>query len=146
MIIDKLENRALYSLPGGLQEALEYFATHDLSALETGKYTLPNGLTMKVDEYIPEKESGLYEGHEHIAHLRYLVSGSERLGYANKKEMCFSSIVEGKDDKALYKGEGSVVRVLAGTFVVLFPQDCHLLKLKDTDGSAVRKVSVSIKL
>lgn len=146
MIIDKIENRALYSLPSGLQEALEYFAVHDLNTMEIGKYTLPNGLTMKIDEYVPEKEGGLYEGHEHTAHLRYLASGSERLGYANKNEMCFNSIVEGKEDKALYKGEGSVVRIPTGTFVVLFPQDCHLLKLKDTDNVTVRKVSVSIKL
>ena len=144
MIIDKIENRHMYALPEQMQEALEYFATHDLEGLEPGKYTLPNGLTLKIDEYVPTKENCLYEGHEFIAHLRYIVKGSERLGYCNKSEMTFRELV--KEDKALYDGKGGIIRVPKGTFVVLFPQDCHLLKLKDGDDIQVRKASVSIKM
>lgn len=143
MIIDKIENRGLYRLPKQMQEALDYFASHDLTELEVGKYELPNGLTMKVDEYVPTGEERSYEGHEAISHLRYLVSGSERLGYANKGEMTFVELV--KEDKALYAGQGSILRITPGTFVVLYPQDCHMLKLKDGEQIRVRKVSVSLK-
>lgn len=145
MIIDKIENRGRYKLPPEMEEALEYIAENDLAAVEAGKLTLPSGKKLKVDDYIPEKEGGKYEGHEHTAHLRYLVSGSEQLGYADKSEMTFSNLVEGKEDKALYDGTGSILRVTPGTFVVLYPEDCHLLKLKD-NGSPVRKVSISVKM
>lgn len=143
MIIDKIENRHLYRLPEPLMEALEYFAHHDLSAFDAGKHVLPNGLTMKVDDYIPTEDQRRYEGHEEVTHLRYVVSGSERLGYANKKEMTFVEMVG--EDKAIYAGEGGIVRVPKGTFVVLYPQDCHMLKLKDGAGIAVRKASVSLR-
>ena len=58
--------------------------------------------------------------------------------------MTFRELV--KEDKALYDGKGGIIRVPKGTFVVLFPQDCHLLKLKDGDDIQVRKASVSIKM
>ena len=143
MIVDKIENRHFYRLPTPLAEALEYFASHDLEKMEEGKYSLPNGMAMKLDDYIPEKEDGLYEGHEAITHLRYIVHGCECLGYANKAEMTYVETV--REDKAVYQGGGGVIRVPAGTFVVLYPQDCHLLKLKAGEGIPVRKASVSLK-
>jgi len=143
MIVDKIENRHFYRLPAALAEALEYFASHDLEQMEAGKHPLPNGMTMKLDDYVPEKENGLYEGHEAIPHLRYIVHGCERLGYANKAEMTYVETV--REDKAMYQGAGGVIRVPAGIFVILYPQDCHLLKLKDGENVSVRKASVSLK-
>ena len=143
MIIDKIENRKMYRLPKELEDALEYFATHDLTDLDTGKYELPGGMTMKLDEYTPTEDVRTFEGHDGITHLRYVVKGTERLGYANKDEMTFVELIG--EDKALYSGEGGCVRVSKGTFVVLYPQDCHMLKLKDEEGVLVRKASVSLK-
>lgn len=143
MIIDKIENRNMYRLPTALAEALEYFAEHDLTTMEAGKYVLPNGMAMKLDDYTPSKDGGLYEGHEAITHLRYIVQGSEQLGYANKSDLTYVETI--KEDKAMYSGEGGVVRLSSGMFVVLYPQDCHLLKLKDGENIAVRKASVSLK-
>lgn len=143
MIIDKIENRHMYRLPRELSEALEYFATHDLTEPDTGKYVLPSGLIMKIDEYTPTEDVRKFEGHDGITHLRYVVRGAERLGYANKEEMTFVEMAG--DDKAIYSGEGGSVRVPKGTFVVLYPQDCHMLKLRDEDGVLVRKASVSLK-
>ena len=141
MIVDKIENHRSYHLPGELQTVAEYMATHDLTLLDPGNYRLPNGMLMCVDEYIPQqKKEPYYRGNEEKTQLRYLIEGSERLGYANKKEMTFVSLIS--DDQAIYAGEGGFLRIRPGTFVVLFPQDCYMLKLVDKEGIPVRNATV----
>lgn len=142
MIIDKIENRGCYALPKPLAEALEYMASADLAHMELGEHRLPNGLTLDVDEYVCKSDWKNFEGHDYITHLRYVVSGSEKLGYANKEDVTY--IETKKKDKMSYSGEESKVRVTAGSFVVLFPQDCHAVKLIDHEGTLVRKASVSL--
>lgn len=143
MIIDKIENRGFYQLPKELGEALEYMASAPLVEMAVGEYPLPNGLTLDIDEYTPTSDWKKFEGHNYITHLRYIVSGSEKLGYANKSDVTY--VETKKADKMMYSGEESRVRVTAGSFVILFPQDCHALKLVDHEGELVRKASVSIK-
>lgn len=143
MIIDKIENRHFYQLPQQLAEALEYMATAPLADMEIGEYPLPCGLTMDIDEYTPTADWKNFEGHNYITHLRYIVSGSEKLGYANKEDVTY--VETKKADKMMYSGPESEVRVTTGSFVILFPQDCHALKLVDSEGTKVRKASVSLK-
>ena len=142
MIIDKIENRHFYKLPKQLEEALEYMATTDLTSLAIGEYPLDCGLTLDIDEYTPASDWKKYEGHNYITHLRYIVKGSEKLGYANKQDVEF--VEQKKADKFMYTGPESKVRVTEGCFVVLFPQDCHALKLVDQGDVLVRKASVSL--
>ena len=142
MIIDKIENRNFYTLPEALAEALEYMAKAPLAEMEPGEYHLPGGQLMEIDEYTPSAGWKNFEGHNYITHLRYIVNGSEQLGYANKNDVEY--VETKKADKMMYRGKESRVRVTAGSFVILFPQDCHVLKLADEDGILVRKVSVSI--
>lgn len=142
MIIDKIENRGFYKLPDQLQAALEYMATAPLAEMEIGEYPLECGLTLDIDEYTPNADWKKFEGHNYTTHLRYIVSGSEKLGYANKDDVNF--VEQKKADKFMYEGPESKVRVTAGSFVILFPQDCHALKLTDVEGTLVRKASVSL--
>ena len=142
MIIDKIENRHFYKLPKQLEEALEYMASAPLDTMDVGEYPLACGLTMDIDEYTPSSDWKKFEGHNYTTHLRYMVRGSEKLGYANKKDVEF--VEQKKADKFMYSGEESKVRVTEGCFVVLFPQDCHALKLVDHEGTQVRKASVSL--
>lgn len=143
MIIDKIENRGFYRLPKPLEEALEYMASAPLDQMAVGEHSLPNGLVLDIDEYTPTSDWKKFEGHDYITHLRYIVCGSEKLGYANKDDVTYAETK--KPDKMMYMGEESKVRVTAGSFVVLFPQDCHALKLVDHEGEQVRKASVSIR-
>ena len=144
MIIDKIENRKFYVLPEPLEEALDYMAKLPLEEMPLGEHQLPNGKILDLDEYTPTASRKNFEGHDHIIHLRYLVSGSEVLGYADKQDVTY--LETKKPDKMVYSGEGSRVRVTAGCFVVLFPQDCHAVKLVDQEGTLVRKASVSIQI
>lgn len=142
MIVDKIENRGFYQLPKPLAEALEYMVSAPLDSMAIGEYPLECGLTLDIDEYTPESEWKKFEGHNYITHLRYIVKGSEKLGYANKADVEF--VEQKKADKYMYTGAESKVRVTEGSFVVLFPQDCHALKLIDSEGTVVRKASVSL--
>ncbi|MDH3349171.1 MAG: YhcH/YjgK/YiaL family protein [Desulfobulbaceae bacterium] len=146
MIIDTLENASRYgSLGPRIANALDYIKTTDFTSMAIGKHLIDEErLFAIVNDYqtIPCTEVEL-EGHRQYIDVQYIVSGSELIGYAPLQGQTPFKQYDKDEDFALYRGEATFVRVSAGMFAILYPQDLHMPCLGEP-AVAVRKVVVKV--
>jgi len=146
MITDRLTNAHLYhSLGGGIRRAFAYLHQTDLLSLPAGRYELDGkNLYVMSQEYTSKlPEQGKWEAHRHYIDLQYIISGTERIGYAHLSRLTQGDYNPEKDFLAL-SGVGDFVTLSAGDFMLLFPEDAHMPGMAVGDPAPVKKVVVKI--
>jgi len=142
MIIDKLENSKIYqTTTERLNIAFTYLQQTDFSKFEIGKTHLQDDeIYFMVQEYTTKKhEDCKLEGHKKYIDIQYVVSGEELMGFCTHINQL---LVENKPEKdvAFYKGEVSTMKLTAGMFAVLFPDDLHMPGMMSDTQQIVKKV------
>lgn len=148
MITDRLTNAHLYSSLGTrIQRAFEYLQNTDLHSLPTGKFDLDGkNLYINSQEYLTKlPEQGKWETHRLYIDLQYIISGTERIGYAHLSRLVQEDYDPGKDFLSL-SGTGDFVTLSAGDFMLLFPEDAHMPGMAVENPTPVKKVVVKISL
>jgi YhcH/YjgK/YiaL family protein len=129
MILDRLENRALYrSFGRRLFEALEYLAVTDIRALQLGKQEIEGDrLFAVVQRYRPKTPAeARWEAHRKYIDVQYVASGAERIGYAPLREDTpLEEAYDAARDAVFYQAQGILLPVPAGSFAVFTPHDIH---------------------
>lgn len=146
MITDSLKNAHLYtSLGAGIRRAFEYLHETDLRSLTVGRIELDGkNLYVTSQEYTSKlPEQGKWEAHHHYIDLQYLISGTERIGYAPIGRLAPGDYNPEKDFQAL-TGTGDFITLAAGDFMLLFPEDAHMPGMAVGDPVPVKKVVVKI--
>ncbi|BCR06890.1 DUF386 domain-containing protein [Desulfuromonas versatilis] len=146
MVIDSLDNAARYAgLGQGIARALEYLAATDLAAAADGRYEIDGERIFAMIQSYPTKppEQGFWEAHRRYVDVQYVVSGTERFGYANLAGLQAKPYDEQRDLVVL-EGTGDFFEVGAGSFVILFPQDAHMPGLQAGAAQQVKKVVVKV--
>ena len=150
MIYDHIKNIGLYKgLSDALDTALEFIASADLP-MDNGTTLLPHGVKAIVSEYEtkPTDPKG-YEAHIKYADVQFLLAGSEDI------RCCPIELLEpvGEYDEAgdcrfyvAQPGSGFALRLGAGYFAVLFPDDGHMPGLAVGEPGAVKKVVVKVPM
>jgi YhcH/YjgK/YiaL family protein len=146
MVVDSLDNARLYAPLGTrIAAALDHIAAADLGAAQAGRYDLDgDDCFVLVQDYTSKAEGeGRWERHRRYIDLQLVVSGVEQIGYAP-----VSSLQEGPYDAdrdiAFLDGTGSFVRLPAGHFMLLWPDDAHMPGIEVEGPVPVRKVIVKI--
>jgi biofilm protein TabA len=148
MITDRLTNAHLYlSLGARIQRAFEYLQQTDLRTLPTGRYELDGkNLYVMSQEYSSKlPEQGKWEAHRRYIDLQYVVSGTERIGYAHLSRLAQGDYIPEKDFLGL-TGDGSYITLSAGDFMLLFPEDAHMPGMAVGDPVPVKKVVVKVAI
>jgi YhcH/YjgK/YiaL family protein len=148
MIFDTLDNLARYDgLGHNLPRALKFLSETDLTTLPIGRTEIHgDDLFAMVQEYATKpSEQGKWEAHRKYIDIQYVISGTERMGFANLRAMQIEEYISEKDFQAL-SGTGSFVDVFAGSFVIFFPEDGHMPCLCVDDPRQVRKVVLKVKI
>ena len=146
MITDRLSNAHLYhSLGAGIRRAFEYLQQTDLLSLPAGRYELDGKNLYVVSQEYTSKlpEQGKWEAHRRYIDLQYIISGTERIGYAHLSRLAQGDYNPEKDFLAL-SGVGDFVTLSAGDFMLLFPEDAHMPGMAVGDPVPVKKVVVKI--
>lgn len=149
MIIDTLDNAGLYeNLSPGFTEAFAYLRSGRPAADSVGQYFLDGeDVFVNVEEYVSKPiERGRYEAHRVYTDIQYVVTGCERMGVAPLEEMWVTEEYNAARDVAFYKGDGKMLLVPAGTFVVFTPQDAHMPCIAEKSPAPVRKVVVKVRI
>jgi len=146
MIIDKIENSKIYqNISERLDLAFEYLQKTDFSKMEPGRTELKGEeIYFMVQEYTTKKhEDCKLEGHKKYIDIQYVVSGEELMGVCTLGNQ---ELIENKPEKdvAFYKGEISTVKLGAGMFAVLFPDDLHMPGMMSNTQQNVKKVVVKV--
>ena len=149
MIIGKLKDLKRYKgLNQNLDTAIDFISTHDLSTLPLGKTEIKGDdvFINRFDYYAEEISNTLLEGHEQYLDIHIVLSGCEYLGYADKSDLTVKTEYNKETDFVEFKGETLInYPCYSETFVIVFPEDIHMPKLKIND-ELVQKSVCKVKL
>lgn len=147
MVTDTLSNcKKFESLHPLFAKAFEYLQSVDFNDYDEGKYPIDgNDMYASISEYVT-KSDGQLEGHLEYIDIQYIVKGSEIIGYAKKSNQSEVIPYSNERDIAFYEGDYEPIRVEAGQFVILYPDDLHLPCLKIDKPSVVKKVVVKVRV
>ncbi len=149
MIIDRLERAPLYyGLGGGIARGLRWLAATDLDAISLGRHDIDGfDIWAGVNEYDTKPvEKGLWEAHEKYIDIQYIVRGSERMGWTDIERLHVSKEYDEARDVVFLDGNGDLILVPEGSFVIFFPHDGHMPMIAADSPAQVRKVVVKVAL
>jgi YhcH/YjgK/YiaL family protein len=147
MILDKLENAALYtSISENLKIGFDFLATTDFTHFEPGKYEIAG---MNVFAIVSEYQSKEHqdcrpEAHRNYADIQYIVSGREIIGFATLNNQPVTEEYNTDKDIIFFSGETTPLILEAGMFAVFFPQDVHRPCMQLNGPENVKKVVVKV--
>lgn len=146
MIYDKIDNIETYTALGErLAQGLRLLKEKDFSAMEPGRYEVDgNTLYYMVQSYQSKAANDTPEAHRKYIDIQYVVSGVERIGVGELSDMTEEVTANPESDFWLYHGPLSDLKLSAGYFAVLFPQDAHAPGIAAGDPAPVRKVVVKV--
>ena len=146
MIVDLLANSHLYrGLAPSIDRAFAYLRKADLAALEPGDYEIDGkNIFARALTYITRvPENGVWEAHRRYIDLQVMVLGDERVCYAPLSRLTPGAYDEAKDFLRL-SGQGDVVTLSAGSFMLLWPTDGHMPCLAVNKPEPIKKVVIKI--
>ncbi|MEZ6190302.1 MAG: YhcH/YjgK/YiaL family protein [Phycisphaerales bacterium] len=150
MIIDTLDNASAYETLGPrFAKAFEYLRSGRAATDVIGTHKLDgDDVFVSVQAYNTKLTSDCrWEAHQTYADVQFVVDGCERMGYAAISAVKPEQPYDAKNDVAFFTGEGTQLRVPAGTFTVFLPQDVHMPCIADNGKPApVRKVVVKVRI
>lgn len=153
MILDKLENAGLYyGISGNIQCALQaiqiYSIRQDIQGRIDIKGKKGSDIYLNITGYNTRKpDKSMWEAHKLYADVQYIAEGTELIGYANIRDLALSAAYDEEKDRAFFSGDGQMIEVPAGYFMILFPEDAHLPCIwRNGTAERVRKIMGKVKL
>lgn len=147
MITDSLKNAKLYAgLGQELKASFEYLQEVDFATLEDGRRDIDGDRIYVIIQSYETKAGGQWEAHKKYMDLQYVISGYERMGYANKEALKPTTAYDAEKDCLFLEGDGSFFLVPEGSFAVFAPQDAHIPGLLVGMPAPVRKAVVKIRI
>jgi len=153
MILDRLENHAFYrSLGSEIVAAFDFLRTTDFSKMADGRYEIDGDRVFAVISHYRPKPlaEAKWEAHRQYLDVQYLAHGSERIGYAARRNGATElAPYDAQKDLVFYDVQGNFFDVPQGAFAIFAPQDIHapcLAGEKPVPPSEVCKVVVKCRI
>lgn len=150
MIYDHIKNIGLYKgLSVALDTALDFIAGAKLP-MENGTTMLEHGVKAIVSEYVTKEENPKgYEAHIRYADVQFLMDGSEYIRCCPLEFLDPSTDYDETGDCRFYveqPGSGCALRLGAGYFAVVFPDDAHIPQLAIGAPAPVKKIVLKVPM
>jgi YhcH/YjgK/YiaL family protein len=137
MILDRLERRSLYQGMGlGIPKALDYLARTDFESMAPGKYEIDGDRLFAVVQHSQLKPLSeiAWEMHRKYVDVQYLGRGDERMGFVPfSNSLPVTTPYDDQKDYMLFKADGPLLYVPAGSFAVFTPDEVHAPSLAPND-------------
>ena len=145
MIFDKIEKLRQYDVVS--DKVLNFLFNLDENTPE-GHYEIEDGVFANVDVYDTKLHANCFpEAHKRYIDIQMLLSGEERLDFANVSELSVKDEYDEEKDVAFFDipDRMNTVYLKSGYFAMLFPHDAHRPQMNSTEISQnVKKVVVKI--
>lgn len=148
MIIDRIGNSHLYhTIHPRFKHAFDYIHQINVDTIPAGRYEIDGeAMYALIQEYNTKlKEQGIWEAHRRYIDLQYVVQGIEGIGYANINQLAQGGYDARRDFLPLH-GEGDLITVHSGSFVLLLPEDAHMPGMAVGSPAPVKKVVIKIEV
>ena len=152
MILDQMKNAAFYKgVMPAITAALKEMATYTPDDYPVGRVDVDgDNLFLLLNDYQTRAaEDALFEAHQKYIDVMYMVEGEEVI-YVKPTET-LSAVTQPYDPEkdvllAKLDCDATPVRLVAGSFIVLFPQDAHAPACYASAPQSVKKIIGKIKL
>ena len=152
MIIDKLANASkYYCLGSGIERGLKYLQTTDLKSVACQKYIIDGDELWANVQQMQTKcpETTPWEIHKVYTDIQYVITGTERMDWANAEyftgEDEYSSEADIQFGKVCATATGGNLIVNEGYFVIYTPDDAHKPALTTDTPKEIKKIIVKVK-
>ncbi|MBN1488938.1 MAG: YhcH/YjgK/YiaL family protein [Phycisphaerae bacterium] len=148
MIIDTLAHAAAYRpWNNSIAKAIDFLRRTDLAALSDGRIELTDNAEFAiVQRYTTQPaDTKRWEAHRTYLDFQYVVEGTEWMGYAPTEHLTVVEPYDAAKDIEWLEGEGSFIRLPAGSFAILLPQDAHKPGIALAQPEAVKKIVFKLK-
>ena len=146
MIIDSLQNfQAYVSLNPLFPKVVEFLKSHDLNALEAGKYEIV-GKDLFVNIQMAKgkaPDEAVLETHDKMIDIQIPLSAAETFGYTPREALPKAAYNAEKDITFYDESAQQYVTIQPGMFVIFFPQDAHAPCI--SEASEIQKVIFKVK-
>lgn len=139
-----------YNLSEKIKLGLEFLETHDLKAMENGKYEiLGEEVFINIQEYTSKPETdGKWEAHRKYIDIQVLIKGSEKIGVGEIQDFTTTEAYdEGKDVEFLTTNSSQqFITMRENDYIILYPYDVHMPQISIDKPTAVKKAVVKVSL
>lgn len=128
MIIDNIKNRQkYYALGDEIKAALDYFAGVNTNGLEQADVNIEGtDVIVKIRPMMTKDVTECtFEAHKKYIDIHYVAYGTECIGYSAVTKLKEISYNEERD-MVLLEGDGDVLTLEKGDFMITFTQDAHM--------------------
>ena len=148
MIYDNIKNIGLYKgISAALDVALDYIAAAKMP-LEDGTTLLEHGVKAIVSSYVTKEVNPKgYEAHLKYADVQFLLAGEEVMRCCPLEYLTPATDYDEAKDCRFYveqPGSGCDLRLGAGYFAVVFPDDAHIPQLAAGTPAEVKKIVMKV--
>lgn len=150
MIYDKISNLKNYlGLSENIDKVISFILKVDIKRLAQGKTVIDNdNVYVNHFSYMTKdkSENELFENHDEYIDLHLVLSGNEYIGvsYIDKLKM---DIVIKEEDSTMYIGNADImVPMYDDMFLLVYPGEAHLPKLKYVECVDVDKLVFKIRI
>ena len=145
MITDNIKNCDLYAdLHKGFKEAFEFLKTLNADTPTDSYMAGENKASvshMNTTSFTKDGAKKPVEAHKKYIDIHYIVSGSEKFGYANTLKLKPTCEYNEELDYVFLEGNVDMITLSDGDFVITYPDDAHLPCLPiDEEAPIVRGV------
>lgn len=150
MIVDRLENRALYApIQSGLRLGLEYLADFDPETPD-GRYPVDGDEVVAIVQSYDSAPSAekRFEAHRRHIDIQYLLAGRERILHLPAGDLEVETPYDEERDVEFYldPAASSSLLLMPGDFAIFHPSDGHKPGCMAGGRDAVRKVVVKVRV
>lgn len=148
MIYDKLENAGTYKgISANLDKALDFIKNIDFDKLEAGNHKIDGDKVhyIVVDEETVDAETCKYETHDNYIDIQLVATGSQFMRYTPSESPVVTDEYDADKDCAFFKlTEGYDLKLIPGTFALVFPKELHAPKIMSGKHEKLRRVIVKV--
>lgn len=139
-----------YNLSEKIKLGLEFLETHDLKAMENGKYEiLGEDVFINIQEYTSKPETdGKWEAHRKYIDIQVLIKGSEKIGVGEIQDFTTTEAYDEEKDVEFLTTNSSqqFITMRENDYIILYPYDVHMPQISIDKPSAVKKAVVKVSL
>ena len=122
----------------------EFISKNDLLSLEKGRYVLSDKNFVNVSEYITKEFDGKYEVHKKYADVQLIISGCEKIRYADKASEIIKEYDEAGDYYLCKVEVEKEFTLSSGQACVFLPEEPHAPSLNCDGEQKVKKAVFKI--
>ena len=149
MIFDAIENaERYYGLGDKFQKAFEFLKNADFSSIDKDLIEIDGkNIYAMIQKYDTRKpKDAKWETHQKYIDLQYMISGAENIGFVLSDYLDITEEYDEVKDFEFLDGMGDYVQLNEGEFVIFFPTDAHMPRLKIKNIETVQKVVIKVRV